>query len=61
MHVALALGSVKRVTAVPFGCVPVERQDDWQFAYVELQVIVQVVTPEVCASRIFSVANASAT
>jgi hypothetical protein len=60
MHVALALGSVKWVTAVPFGSAPVERHDDWQFAYVALQVIMQVVVTEVCASRIFPLANASA-
>jgi hypothetical protein len=58
MHVALALGSVKWVTADPFGCVPIERHDDWQFAYVALQVIMQVVTAEVCANLIFPAADA---
>jgi hypothetical protein len=58
MHVALALGLVNWVTAVPFGCEPVVRHDDWQFAYVELQVIMQVVTAEVCANLIFPAADA---
>ena len=34
------------------------RHDDWQKAYVLLQLIIQFVTVEVCASLIFSAASA---
>lgn len=61
MQVAFALGSVKWVTAVPFGSPPLVRHDDWQFAYVPLQPITQVVVTEFCASRIFPSADAPAT
>jgi hypothetical protein len=41
-------------------CVPVAKHEDWQFAYWELQVIMQVVVTELCASLIFSCAAALA-
>jgi hypothetical protein len=40
--------------------VPVARHEDWQFAYVALQVIMQVVVTELCASLNFSSADALA-
>jgi len=41
------------VVSVPGGRVPVATHDELQFANAELQVIMQVVTAEVCASLIF--------
>ena len=46
------------VESVPAGKVPVDTHAEVQFAYCELQVIIQVSTPEVCASLIFSLADA---
>lgn len=47
------------VVAAPVGAVPGTRQLDWHAAACELHVIMQVVTAEVCASRIFPVADAT--
>ena len=49
----LPAAAFRFVVRVPCGRVPVETHDELQFANAELQVIIQVVTAEVCASLIF--------
>lgn len=47
------------VVAAPVGAVPGTRQVVWHAAACELHTIMQVVTAEVCASRIFPAADAT--
>lgn len=56
-HVALDVALLV-VVADAEGGVPGMTQADWQAAPCELHVIMQVVTVDVCASRIFSAASA---
>ncbi len=56
-HVALAVALLV-VVAEAVGGAPGTTQEDWQVADCELQLIMQLVTVEVCASRILSAAKA---
>jgi hypothetical protein len=52
----LAVALLVMVAAVVGGA-PTTRQDDWQLAACVLQIIMQLVTVELCAKRTFSAAN----
>jgi hypothetical protein len=56
-HDSLVLALLVEVAA-PLGGVPGITHDDWQLAAWELQLFMQFVTVEVCASRIFPAATA---
>jgi hypothetical protein len=56
-HVVLVFALLVAVAA-PVGGVPGTRQLDWHAAACELQVIMQFVVAELCASRILPAANA---